>query len=554
MAAQESGSLNVLSWNVRGLGSRLSEVKKLVTDQKIDIMCLVETRAKSDDKFSETDFPDFEVIGKSVNKLKESSQRVFPGGLLFAYRKALPYTFSKLPNKSYFILWVKAKPENPEENVSMIFAVIYNPLTDKTTKEKILRIMEREYKILDEDHTEAKFYIMGDFNACTFELFETHQPRVREFEEEKNDSNANYEENGITLVGFCDNTGFCIANGRFGNQSASHTTSAHVLDYLLCRHKDWSFLTDFKVDGFHRSDHRALIFTLKVLNLNSTTVHEPEPERLELQPTMQFRLTLNLQESEHDLAIIWSTGQPDEPNSDELIKYENTCTTPNLHVCVKQTILFTSHCKVQAVPQEQEPEIPTMMHTFSVALCSQPLLVENILCFYLDYHSNLHRGLRTVQGTVKNMYSYCFRNYPGATFTFLGTFFTKTVIDIQCKDLKKTVHQVMYGLFFKLNMARGAQGTHELEETKVTIKKIQHGGQIHHVVLWKFVLRQLFKSVITPAFHLDDRLRHYEGHELTLYTEQLKTLITARGLQKNAKLLFWKMYKNAMARAQLERP
>ncbi|XP_022095397.1 uncharacterized protein LOC110981792 isoform X3 [Acanthaster planci] len=504
MAEQGSGLLTVLSWNVNGLKKKVKKVKTLLDKRNIDIMCLTETKANPTHQY-DSQFPDFAVIGKSVNKLAESKQPSFPGGLLFAYRESLPYKFSKIPNKSHFILWVKADPKKPESNVQMVFAVIYNPPSHKTTKDEILSIMEREYKILADEHKEAKFYLTGDLNAYTYQKLDYPEGSVsdlqeRTFETDNKNTKKQASNSGETLLDFCKRTGFRIANGRFGNKSNRLTTRSHTLDYLLCREKDWSFILDFKVDGMYKSNHKALIFTLDTKRSECRTCTRTSEVRFTLKCTpMQ-------QSDEFDMIWYLQTLQELTSIPDGFVEASKQCNYQSevSNICIQEP--FFLQYKLQPVTKLQKESGNRMMHCFSVAPCSDPLLVESILCFYLLYCSSINNMISVVEENVIAAYRHCFKNYPGCLFTFVGAFILATEItpenintDLNTTALTRILNEV------------NKTGTHDQrkEYNKLIPIKLENQPD-KQIVIWKFAFRQEFQTAITPAFDLDIS---FAGHQ-----------------------------------------
>ena len=266
--------MSFVSWNVTGLNSILNGVLYSRSDfikftEKFDVLCLTETWANVNDNFQIPGFVEHSVIRKKHRKAKKNS-----GGISVYVANYLSEYISRIKSQSRNILWLHLKLKSAKAGYNIVLGTVYiSPEGSPVhAEENTFQIMYNEIINLKIKYADAKFVVVGDYNAYTacnkdyidtsldrWDSFQENEPFI-ELPQRRNLDTRDVNKHGRELLSFCMNTDMCIANGRVGFDKQGGFTCffgkfPSTVDYVICDRELLIQFSDFYIANRIESHH-----------------------------------------------------------------------------------------------------------------------------------------------------------------------------------------------------------------------------------------------------------------------------------------------------------
>ena len=265
-------------------------------------MCLSETFCTATDYENilcdEHTLPGFTLIHKPRNMYRKPS-----GGICIAINNDIKKYVHHIENDCEQLLWCKIDKyiTGTEEDVFLACVYIAPESSDYV---KVSCFESIEYEILERSKHSKYVILAGDFNAHTSTQTDIIKHNITNFETELLDmsviepiemkldamqlpinrlSDDKHKNNkwGNKLLDCCKNTGMCIVNGRYGdNSSHCTTTNDTVIDYVICTPDTLQYVSNMLVHDFNPclSDvHVTIEMSLQCNNSIMTNPHVNTP-------------------------------------------------------------------------------------------------------------------------------------------------------------------------------------------------------------------------------------------------------------------------------------
>ena len=281
--------MNILSWNVNGLGEDKRSCENFVQFiSNYDIIFLYETWAS---KKTNLELKDYECIN-FYRKFQHRNAKRASGGVALYYKKHLKDGIMLLKNHSDTVIWIKLDKNvfNLSQDMYLCGCYIWcqeSPAYDVVNLD-LFELLENDVSIYEQL---GSVFVIGDFNSRVGKHFDfiVHD-YVNSLTDDENyvpDSplprasiDTVNNSHGTKLLDLCKLSGLRIANGRFDNTNCYTYISPRgmsVIDYLLTREYNFSLIKRFTIESLNEwSDHCPLSFSVcsKTHSLSNDGNHE----------------------------------------------------------------------------------------------------------------------------------------------------------------------------------------------------------------------------------------------------------------------------------------
>ena len=279
--------LNILSWNIQGLNTRLKPTLLSNSSSKLeitsirnylnnyDIVFLQETWLK-EKKLNFKDYVTFSSIEKVTSKRGH-------GGISVLIKQNLENKINFIKSQSQNIIWCKLNKNKFGLNSDIFIGNIYLPplRSQKKTAEDVISTLESE---IQKYSKEGQIILLGDFNARTgllndfiehdfidstntndvLDIYTTdnHFPK-------RNNSDIKINELGEKLLKMCISNRLRILNGRKtgdldGKMTSYQSSGTSTIDYGIVNEAYWDQIISFQVENLtYYSDHCPISLKLK---------------------------------------------------------------------------------------------------------------------------------------------------------------------------------------------------------------------------------------------------------------------------------------------------
>jgi exonuclease III len=298
----DTTKLNVMVWNINGLGCKLSNKDFLDYVSRFEIVIFLETMKL--DTFvpvlNNFEFKHFQ------RKFQHPRARKPAGGIgIMIHSDWCKNNTVTVIKNSDFAVWLKIRQFNEPD---VYLGAVYIPPLDSTST--ISSFPDNNaYHLLQDDITHfsqaGNVIICGDFNARTgrqsdyqhtfgndnhdimapsyITSSKTFPPHVRHSDDNK------VNQYGKELLELCKSSNLRIMNGYFNNDSSTGSFTCYtangrsLIDYLICDICSHDKLTDFGIEPLSsNSDHRPLVFSYSLsvpMSKDMKTVKKTGPPR-----------------------------------------------------------------------------------------------------------------------------------------------------------------------------------------------------------------------------------------------------------------------------------
>ncbi len=466
-------SLSIILWNIRGIYDKLNEPDIQEYLFKHDIILITETHAYTTTDY---DMPNHKYLNFARKYIHPNAPGPSGGIGLFISKNIIDGIKAYSSDES--IVWLKLHGNFFGWNNDKLLAIVYFSPSDSTYVHTS-PVNTDYFDILSTEigkHMNDEVYICGDFNSRTGSIADYNENQnipgsegaldmfisdIPDYESPINVMTARcskdktVNEYGRHLLDFCKYSGYRIANGRLhedknvGEFTCITSQGSSLVDYLLCKPSDMTYITSFKIDPKRViSDHKPIVFSFICKNTEE----------------------------------------------DSLSAYQNTRSTPEKS---PKTYKWDSRKLIDYVMNLYSPECLEMKEKF-IEDAQNPYYDSNMLAesFYNYIHTAIDKTFR-----------------PRKNNTHTSKFPSNPWFNEECKTLKRAANDFAKNHDISIEPFKSQYQSLEKDYNRVTQKykrqykqsirdKLEHNNSKNPTEYWK-MWKKLNKTSKTPSNKLD---------------------------------------------------
>ncbi len=295
--------LQICSWNVHGLGNKLSDTEFCEILRENDINILLESWLNPQ---SLPRLEGYQTFSKTRPRNKKTYK--YTGGICVLVKNQIAKGISFLKNTtSNNLLWMKLDRSFFKTDHNIFLCAAYIPPEDSPQYDNTFPTLENDIPLLAKD---GQIMLIGDFNARTGNLKDyilsdslNHIPLPPNYTPDlplpRNNMDSKTNQHGKELINLCIGNGLRILNGRIigdllGCCTSYQTLGASVIDYAVADPQLLKLISSMRVSPpSYLSDHAPITLTLSC-SLSRPTQNVlpiPPPTRYLWKDNSQYKLT-----------------------------------------------------------------------------------------------------------------------------------------------------------------------------------------------------------------------------------------------------------------------